>query len=144
MPITFCSVQYSVCSVQARSSGFSCALGTGHYALLVMLSVFVVIKNADCTRKLRILFWCFGGGATPDPIPNSAVKPTSTDGTRKGRVGRRQNKVLKLQPLTMHTMNNKEKRLHFASHVHALASVCHNCGRPKPSGRCPWCGAPGY
>ena len=34
------------------------------------------------------------GGATPDPIPNSEVKPASADGTRTlspGRVGQRRN-----------------------------------------------------
>jgi hypothetical protein len=34
----------------------------------------------------------FGGGDTPVPIPNTAVKPTSADGTwgsPPGRVGRR-------------------------------------------------------
>lgn len=28
---------------------------------------------------------------TPDPIPNSAVKPVSADDSRKAKVGRRQN-----------------------------------------------------
>lgn len=33
-------------------------------------------------------------GGTPFPIPNRAVKPHSADGTRKGRVGRRQDNVI--------------------------------------------------
>ena len=40
-----------------------------------------------------------GGGATPVPIPNTAVKPSSADGTAVycGRVGRRQEfKFLKI------------------------------------------------
>ena len=34
----------------------------------------------------------YGGGGTPDPIPNSEVKPSSADGTvglADGRAGRR-------------------------------------------------------
>ena len=38
--------------------------------------------------------WCFVGGGTPVLIPNTAVKPSRADGTRKGRVGRRQHRVL--------------------------------------------------
>ncbi len=40
----------------------------------------------------RIVSGGFGGGVTPVPIPNTAVKPTSADGTwgfPPGRVGRR-------------------------------------------------------
>ena len=42
----------------------------------------------------NILFWCFNARVTPVLIPNTEVKPCSGDGTRKGRVARRQNKVL--------------------------------------------------
>ena len=45
------------------------------------------------TLDFRLL-GAFSGGVTPVLIPNTEVKPRSTDGTRKGRVGRRQNKVL--------------------------------------------------
>ena len=46
---------------------------------------------------MSVLFWWFNAMVTPDPIPNSAVKHRSGDGTRKGRVARRQNKVLDLK-----------------------------------------------
>ena len=42
---------------------------------------------------LKILFWCFIGGVTPVLIPNTEVKPISADDTRKGKVGRRQDKT---------------------------------------------------
>jgi len=45
---------------------------------------------------LSTLCWCFIGGGTPVLIPNTAVKPSRADGTRKGRVGRRQHRVLKI------------------------------------------------
>lgn len=38
--------------------------------------------------------WWFNAGVTPVLIPNTEVKPRSADGTRKGRVGSRQNRVL--------------------------------------------------
>src|SRR3989344_5115225 len=44
---------------------------------------------------LSVLCWCFVGGGTPVLIPNTAVKPSRSDGSRKGRVARRQQKVLK-------------------------------------------------
>ena len=44
---------------------------------------------------LSLLCWWFGDGGTPVLIPNTAVKPICADGTRKGRVGRRQHRVLK-------------------------------------------------
>ena len=40
------------------------------------------------------MFWCFDARVTPVLIPNTEVKPRSGDGTRKGRVARRQNIVL--------------------------------------------------
>ena len=40
------------------------------------------------------LIWWLDGEVTPDLIPNSAVKLTSTDGSRKARVGSRQIKKL--------------------------------------------------
>jgi hypothetical protein len=56
----------------------------------------VVREPIDFEGKLRdSLFSTFSGGdsggVTPDPIPNSAVKPSSADGTIRspyGRVGR--------------------------------------------------------
>ena len=47
--------------------------------------------------RLKIMCWWFVGGGTPVLIPNTAVKPSRTDGSRKARVGRRQNKVFKPQ-----------------------------------------------
>jgi hypothetical protein len=41
----------------------------------------------------KFSFWWFGGGVTPVLIPNTAVKPSCADGSRKARVGRRQNKT---------------------------------------------------
>ena len=32
----------------------------------------------------KVSSWCFGGRATPDPIPNSAVKSPSADGSLHG------------------------------------------------------------
>lgn len=43
------------------------------------------------------MFWWLGERVTPKPIPNLEVKPLSADGTRKGRVGSRQNSELKLK-----------------------------------------------
>ncbi len=45
----------------------------------------------------HVLSWCFGGRDIPVLIPNTAVKSSSTDGTRMGRVGRRQDKVCDLK-----------------------------------------------
>ncbi len=48
----------------------------------------ISFKNIDPKRS-----HCLGGssgGVTPDPIPNSVVKPASADGSRKARVGHRQ------------------------------------------------------
>ncbi len=41
------------------------------------------------------LFWCLNAEVTPVLIPNTEVKLGSADDTRKGKVGRRQNKILK-------------------------------------------------
>ena len=42
------------------------------------------------------MFWWFDAGATPDLIPNSEVKPCSSDDTLlEGKVASRQNTVLK-------------------------------------------------
>ena len=38
--------------------------------------------------------WWLNAGVTPVLIPNTEVKPGSADGTRKGRVGSRQHRVL--------------------------------------------------
>ncbi len=46
------------------------------------------------TIKLNILAWWLNAGGTPVLIPNTEVKTCSADGTRKGRVGSRQTKVL--------------------------------------------------
>ncbi len=46
--------------------------------------------------NLSIVFWWFNAVVTPLPIPNRVVKRRCADGTRKGRVGNRQNRVLKL------------------------------------------------
>ena len=43
---------------------------------------------ADQERDPNLGGFC--GGGTPVPIPNTAVKPASADGSRKARVGRRQ------------------------------------------------------
>ena len=59
--------------------------------LFSLLSFFISMTE----YSLSIPCWCFVGGATPVLIPNTAVKPSRTDGTRKGRVGRRQHRVLK-------------------------------------------------
>jgi hypothetical protein len=40
------------------------------------------------------MFWCLNVRVTPVLIPNTEVKPHSADGSRKARVGRRQNIVL--------------------------------------------------
>lgn len=42
-------------------------------------------------------FWWFGGGVTPGPIPNPAVKPSRADDTRKGKVGSRQNRAYNIR-----------------------------------------------
>tara|TARA_B100001971_G_C18267492_1_gene595038 strand:- start:15358 stop:16308 length:951 start_codon:yes stop_codon:yes gene_type:complete len=44
---------------------------------------------------LSFLSWWFGDRATPVLIPNTEVKPVSTDGSRKARVGHRQLRELK-------------------------------------------------
>ena len=52
-------------------------------------SVLLFYKFVDNFKKRQ----CLGGlcdGGTPVPIPNTAVKPISADGSRKARVGRRQ------------------------------------------------------
>ncbi len=45
-------------------------------------------------HKSIFVFWCLDVGVTPVLIPNTEVKPNSADGTRKGRVGRRQNREI--------------------------------------------------
>lgn len=38
-------------------------------------------------------FWCFVGGETPVPIPNTEVKLARADDTLRGKVGRRQDRA---------------------------------------------------
>src|SRR3989344_5155787 len=57
--------------------------------------IFLSITEMDSC--LSVLCWCFVGGGTPVLIPNTAVKPSRSDGSRKARVARRQHKVLKKQ-----------------------------------------------
>ena len=45
---------------------------------------------------LSFLCWWFNAGDPPVLIPNTEVKPSSADGTRKGRVGSRQHKKFNL------------------------------------------------
>gem|GEM_PF-5946563 len=47
--------------------------------------------------RLSFLCWCFGGGVTPVLFPNTEVKPSCADGSRKARVGRRQHRELKME-----------------------------------------------
>lgn len=44
---------------------------------------------------LSSVFWWLSGGVTPVPIPNTEVKLSIADDTRKGKVGSRQNSELK-------------------------------------------------
>ena len=59
------------------------------------------VKLFSCQRAycslafLKVVCWWFGGGVTPVLIPNTAVKPTCADGSRKARVGRRQHRAFK-------------------------------------------------
>ena len=59
------------------------------------LFVFVILFEVQTEFSLSTLCWCFVRGGTPVLIPNTAVKPSRADGTRKGRVGRRQHRLLK-------------------------------------------------
>jgi hypothetical protein len=66
-------------------------------------SIFSIRNNAELcgtyaegTRKLNSLFWWLVSGVIPVLIPNTEVKPTRADGTRKGRVGSRQNNEFKM------------------------------------------------
>ena len=54
----------------------------------------IFLGVTEMVSCLSVLCWCFVGGGTPVLIPNTAVKPSRADGTRKGRVGRRQHRVL--------------------------------------------------
>ena len=56
--------------------------------------IFLVATEARLV--LKVLFWCFSGEVTPVLIPNTAVKLSCADGSRKARVGRRQNKTFNL------------------------------------------------
>ena len=79
----------------------------------------------------------YGGGETPLPIPNRAVKPLSADGTwpfGPGRVGRRRFIVMRVAP-------SGAARLSFSGARRAMpveAPAGHACGRRgcRRSGRC--------
>ena len=45
----------------------------------------LIFKNLNMTIFSNIVSWCFDGGETSLPIPNRAIKPTSTDDSPSGR-----------------------------------------------------------
>ena len=44
----------------------------------------IFLVSREHGYRLSFLCWCFVGGVTPVLIPNTAVKPSRADGTRKG------------------------------------------------------------
>ena len=61
-----------------------------------------VLRNPYPKQSLKsgfnVLFWWLDERVTPDPIPNSEVKPLSSDDTlMEGKVASRRNKVLNLR-----------------------------------------------
>ena len=79
-----------------------------------MFSIFLL--SFFVSTELKALFWWFGGGVTPVLIPNTAVKPSCADGTRKGRVGHRQNRAF-------NTKQSAERWavLHLSEGLHPLS-----------------------
>jgi hypothetical protein len=50
-------------------------------ALVFVLFLFLFVDSVRTSDYLLIYFGLQSGGATPVPIPNMAVKPSSADGT---------------------------------------------------------------
>ena len=57
------------------------------FCIARLLMTLIITKMHIRTDTSSVRFWWFGGGDTPDPIPNSAVKPASGDGTHCYRWG---------------------------------------------------------
>ncbi len=57
---------------------------------------------------MDFLAWWLNAGVTPLTIPNREVKPGSTDGTRKGRVGSRQTKVSNIVKVVVKCVDMKK------------------------------------